>query len=180
MIDPITNYILENDESYISETLAAKKAAISFWSWVVGTGVKKAYNKYKYWRMNPAQKGLYHTKEFAKEWSKPTIGILTLSAVLALMITASYQTYKRTVSKAARDCRKSKRLENESQNRCLKRKKIEALEIQISILKTEGMKTCSQTKDPNKCKTRLKDKIEELENKLKGKKHKFQKTYEGN
>jgi len=87
---------------------------------------------------------------------------LATAAVAALIITVSYRFYKRFLSKAARACKGKKFAEKTS---CMNKYRRGAMKGQMLQLQN-GVKICSKTKNPAKCKNKIVKKIKGLKVKL--------------
>lgn len=84
------------------------------------------------------------------------------AALAALIVTVSYKFYKRFLSKSARACKGKSGIEKTS---CMKRYQIEARKGQIAQLQ-KGMKICSKSKNPTKCRLKIDGKIRKLKTQL--------------
>jgi len=86
-------------------------------------------------------------------------GIGALAAV-ALISYAAYKIYKNFLSKAAMACKGS-----QDKSACMKQYKIKATQVQISEL-TKRSSMCNKSKDPQKCKAAIQQKIMKLKSKI--------------
>ena len=90
------------------------------------------------------------------------IGVgLTAAAIAALVTYAAFKTYQRFFSKAAKAC---KGQGGPQKTACMNKFKMQATQKQISELKN-GMRACSKSKNPAKCKQSLAKRIAKLSNK---------------
>jgi hypothetical protein len=82
------------------------------------------------------------------------------AALAALALFASYKTYKRFFSKAAQACKGS----GPEKNTCMKKYKLQAIKAQIQDLQAAAA-GCGKTKQPDKCKATIGNKIRKLQTK---------------
>lgn len=102
----------------------------------------------------------YAGKEAGLKWGAS--GGVAAAGVAAVVITASYQIYKRFLSKAARGCNK---FTGQAKTSCMIKYKRDALKAQIAKL-NGGKVKCSNTKDRAGCVQKLDKKVQSLRAKL--------------
>lgn len=143
MLDPITEYILHQDEKYISEITNIFDIAV-----YMRDLIKK----------HQASKTLVgKAKEFAGKHPTAVVSV-SMALVVAAAIAASIKLYKQFISKAEKACKDKKGQEKAD---CMKNYKIKGKEKQIKNLK-KAMTFCKETKKPDSCKKRLEKKIDEI------------------
>jgi len=85
-------------------------------------------------------------------------GVLA-AVVVAAIAAGAYMIYKRYFSKAAKAC---KGKSGDERSACIKQFKRQALQAQIAALKS-GMSKCAQSKNPDKCKAAIQQKVQKLQ-----------------
>ena len=176
MIDPITEYMLEEEqlnalyelltEAWMDPVVYGRHTASQFGiKWRAFNLATIDINKFN----DMIDKLIKQKTKVLNVKSVKTGGIdpgvvtgLATAAVAAAVITIAYQGYKRFFSKAAKACKGGK---GDAKTSCMNRYKVKALRKQLSDLQ-QGLISCDKTMDVHECREKIAKKIRKTKVKL--------------
>jgi hypothetical protein len=87
---------------------------------------------------------------------------MAVGVAVAAAVTLGYKVYKRFLSKAAKSC---SGFSGDQKTNCMAKYKKQAMQQHITSM-TKSLSSCSKTKDPGKCKSKIGTKIKRVKAKL--------------
>lgn len=175
MIDPITEYLLQEQEQKEFNSLiesiwdapklfgdiSSKKFGINWRVFNLATVNMKKFKQQVQDIVDQASKKA-HEAGYSKGHQSGMFKGLASAALAAAVIAIAYQVYKRYISKAAKACSKYKGAEKTS---CMNRYRRESMKEQIKELEM-GYPLCDKTNDVYGCRYKIKSKLRKLKTKL--------------